>query len=198
MTASMDAEQREQAEAAIRAKLSAGELAGSATDALRLYGSEVFGFLRSIERDEDLAAEAFAQMAENLWRGLAKFRWDASLRSWIYTIARNALHKLRGDPRRARHRNLGLSELASAEIAVQLRTATAAHRRTEVKDALREIRAQLDPDDCELLLLRLDRRMSWKDIARVRGGDDNLTARAAALRKRYERVRAKIAAIAHH
>ena len=37
--------------------------------------------------------------------------------------------------------------------------------------------------------------MSWKDIARVRGGDDGLTTRAAALRKRFERFKERLRAL---
>jgi RNA polymerase sigma-70 factor (ECF subfamily) len=188
-------EERSEAEAAIRAQLAAGDLHAGATAALQLYGAELFGFLKGTERDEDLASEAFAQLGEDLWRGLPKFRWDASLRSWIYALARNALHRLRRDPRRSPRRNVGLTEAEAAEIAVHLRTATAVYQRTEVKDELRELRAQLDPDDRELLLLRLDRQMSWKDIARVLGGDDALATRAAALRKKYERIKERIATI---
>lgn len=181
-------DERSAVEAAIRAQLAAGELHAGATAALRLYGDELFGFLRGIERDADLAAEAFAQLGEDLWRGLPNFRWEASLRSWLYAIARNALHRLRSDPRR--RRNVGLSELP--EIAEQLRTSTAVYQRTEVKDEVRALREQLSDDDRELLLLRLDRQMSWKDIARVLGGDDELTPRAAALRKRYERIKDRL------
>lgn len=70
------------------------------------------------------------------------------------------------------------------------------YQRTDVKDELQAIRSLLDPDDHEHLLLRLDRQMSWKDIARVQGGEDNLTNRAAALRKRFERVKARIRELA--
>lgn len=196
MIASMsEVDPRGAAEAAIRAQLEAGDLRGGATAALQLYGAELFGFLKGIERDADLASEAFAQLGEDLWRGLAKFRWDATLRSWMYAVARNALHRLRRDPRRSPQRNIGLTDADVAEIAEQLRTATAVYQRTEVKDELRALRDELDPDDRELLILRLDRQMSWKDIARVFGGDDAVTARAAALRKRFERLKERIAAI---
>ena len=183
-------------EAAVRAKAEAGDLRGAATDALRLYGPELFGFLKAMARDDDLGAEAFAQLGEDLWRGLAGFRWDGTLRAWCYALARNALHRLRRDPRRAPARNVGLSSADVAELAAQLRTATAIYQRTDVKDELHAIRALLDPDDHELLLLRLDRQMSWKDIARVQGGEANLTTRAAALRKRFERVKARIRELA--
>jgi RNA polymerase sigma-70 factor (ECF subfamily) len=58
------------------------------------------------------------------------------------------------------------------------------------------LRAQLDPDDHELLLLRLDRQMSWKDIARIRGAGDDVTAMAAALRKQFERAKERLRTLA--
>ena len=180
------------AEAGVRARVESGDLRSGATDALRMYGPEIYGFLKAIARDDDLGAEAFAQLGEDLWKGLPKFRWDGTLRAWCYALARNALHRLRRDPRRAPCRNVGLTEAEVGEIAEQLRTATAIYQRTEVKDEFRALREQLAPEDHELLLLRLDRQMSWKDIARVRGADDDLTTRAAALRKRFERVKERL------
>jgi RNA polymerase sigma-70 factor, ECF subfamily len=185
-----------EAEAQIRAQLERGDLRGGATTSLQTYGAEIYGFLRGTARDDDLAAEAFAQLGEDLWRGLSAFRWDASLRSWCYTLARNALHRLRRDPRRSPARNVGLSAADGDVLAEQIRTATAVYERTAFKDELRVLREQLDPDDHELLLLRLDRQMSWKDIARIRGGDDGITTRAAALRKRFERAKERLRTLA--
>jgi RNA polymerase sigma-70 factor (ECF subfamily) len=185
----------DEADTAIRAQLAAGDLRGAATATLRLYGAEIYGFLKAMARDDDLGAEAFAQLGEDLWRGLPSFRGDGPLRAWCYSLARNALHRLRRDPRRKRERNVALSSADVADLAAEIRSATAVHQRTAVKDDLRAVRESLDPDDHELLILRLDRKMSWKDIARVQDGDladAALTARAAALRKRFERVKATI------
>ena len=90
-----------------------------------------------------------------------------------------------GRPHRARQR-------AKAVV----RTATVQIQRTEVKDELRVLREQLDPEQHEILLLRLDRGLAWKDIARVLGGPDNLDGRAAALRKRFERAKERLKKLA--
>jgi RNA polymerase sigma-70 factor (ECF subfamily) len=61
------------------------------------------------------------------------------------------------------------------------------------KDAARlaRIRTQLTPEEETLLLLRIDRRLSWDEVADVlaeeRRGPD-----PAALRKRFERLKTKI------
>jgi len=189
--------ERDAGERAIRELCEAGRHADATTAALRAYGVELLGFLRAIAGDPDLAAEAFAELGEDVWKGLPKFRWQASLRSWLYALARNALAQLRRDPRRRPGRNLPLS--LAPEVAAAVRTVTREIQRTEVKDGFRILREQLDPEEHELLLLRLDRGMAWKDIARIvgsPGGDDDLATRAAALRKRFERAKARLKKLA--
>lgn len=189
-----DPVERDAAERAIRELCDAGSHAEAATAALATYGAELVGFLRAIAGDPDLAAEAFAELGEDLWKGLPRFRWESSLRSWLYALARNALAQLRRDPRRRRDRNLPLS--IAPELAAAVRTATLEIQRTEVKEEFRVLREQLDAEEHELLLLRLDRGMAWKDIARVLGGDGDVDARAAALRKRFERAKQRLKKLA--
>lgn len=189
-----DPAEREASERAIRALCEAGDHAAATTAALRAYGVELLGFLRALAGDHDLAAEAFAELGEDVWKGLPKFRWASSLRSWLYALARNALAQLRRDPRRRRERNLPLS--IAPEMAGVVRTITREIQRTEVKDGFRLLREQLDPEEHEILLLRLDRDMAWKDIARILGGDGDLDARAAALRKRFERAKQRLKKLA--
>lgn len=186
-------------DAAIRAQLEGGDPDGAATRALEHYGPELYGFLRAIARgDDDLASDAFALGSELLWRHLARFRWEASLRTWAYQLFRNALYQLRADPRRRPDRNLPLSIVTSIEN-VQ-RSITAPYQRTEVKEGLRALREALDPLDHEILVLRLDRAMSWKDIARALAepGDAEgaVEQRAAAYRKRFERAKAQLRELA--
>lgn len=178
----------------LRVAAEAGDWERAVTEALRLYGTEILSFLQAVAKNDDLAAEAFAELGEDLWRGMPSFRWQSSLRSWLYTLARNALNQLRRDPRRRTARNLPLS--LAPELEDVLRTATREIQRTEVKDAFRELRAQLDPDEHELLLLRLDRELSWKDIARIVGGEAEIDALAATLRKRFERAKERLKKLA--
>jgi len=183
------------AEAPIRAACEAGDHEAAITLALQLYGAELLGFLRAIARDDDLAGDAFGELSIDLWRGLPAFRWASSLRSWAYVVARNTLNELRRDPGRRGDRNLPLS--VAPDVAQALRTATREIQRTEVKDELRVLREQLDAEEHELLLLRLDRRLSWKEIARITGAtDDDVDTRAAALRKKFERAKERLKKLA--
>jgi len=178
-------------EISVRELVERGDLDGAASLTITHYGPELHGFLCALAHDPDLAAEAFAAASEHLWRGLAKFRWEASLRTWTYQLSRNALHQLRRDPRRRPERNLPLSVAAS--IAAVPRSTTAPYLRNEVMAGLRGLIESLDPDEHEILILRIDRRMSWKDIARATAAEDEpestLDQRCAALRKRYERTK---------
>jgi RNA polymerase sigma-70 factor (ECF subfamily) len=186
--------EREASERAIQTLCQAGSHPAATTAALQLYGVELLGFLRALAHNHDLASEAFAELGEDVWKGLPKFRWESSLRSWLYQLARNALAQLRRDPRRRLDRNLPLS--IAPEMAALVRTMTLEIQRTEVKDEFRVLREQLDPEEHEILLLRLDRGLAWKDIARILGGDDHLDARAAALRKRFERAKERLKKLA--
>jgi RNA polymerase sigma-70 factor, ECF subfamily len=190
-------------EEAIRAHHARGDLGAAATLAVETYGPEIYGFLRAIARDDAVADDAFSTFAEHLWRGLAGFRWEASLRTWAYALARNALHRVRRDPARRAERNLALSRAGADLRAVVTRTATSPFLRTDVKDRFATLRERLDPDDHALLILRIDRRMSWRDIAGAMPGppdaptDDTAVARrAAALRKRFERAKAELKQLA--
>lgn len=188
----------EDVDAIVRAHVDAGELDAATTRLLARYGPELHGFLRAIAGDDALADDALAVASEQLWLALPQFRWEASLRTWAYRIARNALHRLRRDPRRTPARNLPLSVADS--VADLQRTRTAPYQRTEIKDAFRALRDALDPLDHEILILRLDRQMSWRDIARALADDaepaDAVDQRAAAYRKRYERAKAQLRELA--
>lgn len=184
-------------EAPVRAAAAAGDRRAAAAAAVELYGAEIGGYLHAIARDDDLAAEAFAMFCEDLCKGLPSFRWESSLRTWAYTLARHALYRLKRTP--AARRQIPLDAAREVfERAEQLRTATVQFLRTEVKDGLRQLRDELDPEDHELLILRVDRKLSWRDIAIAIGADDDRSAdqRAAALRKRFERLKAALRAMA--
>lgn len=175
--------------------------AGEATRlALEAYGSEILRYLVSLTRDAGLADEAFSLFCEHLWRGLPRFRWESRLRPWAYVVARNALNMIRRQPHRRRP-VVPLSDPGVGEIAERLRTTTAIHLRTEIKDAVARLRQKLEPFDQEILVLRIGRRMSWLDIARiVRAPDEepdaaDLKREAARLRKRFERAKAALEAL---
>ena len=148
----------------------------------------------AVSRNEDTAGEVFSMFSEDMWKGFAKFRWESSFRTWAYTLARHALHRFHRDPTRKRERVAFSQAPEVQQLVDQVRTTTLVYLRTDVKDSVARLRERLDPEDQTLLILRIDRKMSWRDIAVVMHDDDHPDAaevkrHAAALRKRFERLK---------
>jgi RNA polymerase sigma-70 factor (ECF subfamily) len=176
-------------EAGVLRRIEAQDVAGAATLAIRGLGPAVLGYLTAVLRSETDASDAFSMFCEDLWRGIASFRGESKFRTWAYTLAWHAALRLLRDPHRKRGRALGTGE--AEKLAAEVRTTTAAHFKTESKDALAEMRAQLAPDEQSLLVLRIDRGLSWGEIAEVLGEGKGAKAEAA-LRKRFERLKEKL------
>jgi RNA polymerase sigma-70 factor (ECF subfamily) len=172
----------------------AGRLHDAATKAVEGYGPEVLGFLVTLLRDESSANEVFSQTCEDLWKGLGRFEGRSSLRTWFYVLARHAATRFRRAPHRRPGRRVGLSEVS--EIAERVRSRTLAHLRTEVKNSFAAIRDALSEDDRALLVLRVDRSLSWNEIAQVflpgAHPEESVAQVAAKLRKRFERLKVEI------
>jgi RNA polymerase sigma-70 factor (ECF subfamily) len=168
----------------------AGQGDAAATAAIEGYGAAVFGYLRSL-LDEDDARDAYAQWSEDLWRGLAGFRREASLRAWSYRLAWHAACRLRRDPFRARGARLPTSAASRLAASVAASTVATGSRRA----GLDRLRAQLPPEDRTLLTLRLDRELEWEEVAAVLAADgDPVTA--ATVRKRFERLKERLRELA--
>lgn len=173
-------------EVELAALIRAKQLDQAATRALESYGAELYGFLISFLGNEADAAEVFSQVGEDLWKGLPSFGLACSVRTWLYVLARHAAARFRRSPW---NRRTGDSKLdALVELA---RTRTNQWLRTDVKDRFRALREGLDPDDRSLLVLRVDRGLSWEEVARVTLGVEApdaaaLTRETDRLRKRYQ------------
>ena len=185
--------EREAIEAHIVATLRAGNAKEAAAALVRLYGAEVFGYLLRFARTAVIAEDAFSRTCEGIVRDLVGFRGSSSLRTWSYAIARRSLaieHRSAGR-RSARTNALDFEAMVDAVAEVRERTAT--FLRTAAKDRFTKLRKDLSEGDEELLVLRLQNSMSWIDIARVQGATEGSEKKAAAaLRKRYERLRAAL------
>jgi len=190
-----DAE-RPETEALVHQACESGDQAKATRLALELYGDEVLRYLVTLTHDETVANDAFALFCEHLWRGILRFRWEAKLRTWTYVVARNALRIIGNDP--YRRRAVPLSDAGVEALVEQLRSTTPEYLRTEARDAVARLRQQLDPQDQELLVLRIARRMSWIEIARVFAPEspepdpEALKREAARLRKRFQRSKSAL------
>jgi RNA polymerase sigma-70 factor (ECF subfamily) len=63
------------------------------------------------------------------------------------------------------------------------------------RERLDRLRAALDPEERTMLVLRVDKGLPWNEIATVLARDGE-EATPAALRKRFERLKAKLARLA--
>jgi RNA polymerase sigma-70 factor (ECF subfamily) len=198
---SPDADAASACEAVVRAKLDAGDVSAAATEAIRTIGPEVLRFMITLHRDEDDATDAFSGFGEQLWRALPGFRWECSLRSLCWRLARNAsvdFHRAKGVVAR---RRAALSDCPEVEaMAAEVRSATRSYLRTDVKNELEELRRTLSHDDQTLLVLRLEQRLAWSDLARVMldgadPGEADVKREAARLRKRFQLVKEQLVAL---
>jgi RNA polymerase sigma-70 factor (ECF subfamily) len=165
--------------------LSGGDLDGAATTALEELGPHILGWLRALHGKDD-GDEVFAEFAERLWKGLPAFRGESPLRAWAYRIAWNASHSFRDDAWRRRRQRLPTN--AASTLAARLSRSLGPDREEARLARLREL---LPPEDHALLVLRLDREMAWEEIADVFSASGPAVS-AAALRKRYERVKERL------
>jgi RNA polymerase sigma-70 factor (ECF subfamily) len=187
----------------VREACDAGDAAGAATLFLRHCGGDILSFLAGRMHGDPEASEVFACFSEDFWRGLPGFRWQTSLRSWAYTLARHATFRHEAEARRRRRRfePLSSSSRHGMEVA-RLHSATRRYLRTEFKQSVRRLREQLSADDQTLLVLRVDRRLSWKELAGVLSGKGEQLRPAervrwaARLRKRFQFVKTKLRALA--
>jgi RNA polymerase sigma-70 factor, ECF subfamily len=178
-------------EADIARALDRGDYAGSATVAIRGYGPQILGYLSRLLHDEGMADEVFSSFCEDLWKSISGFRRECSFRTWAYKLAWHAAVRFQKSPHRRRVRRLGTTE-ASA-LAAEVRTTTALELRDEAKDHLTELRSALTQEEQTLLILRVDRAMTWTEVADVMSAEDDKVDEAA-LRKRFERIKEKLRA----
>lgn len=168
---------------------------GAREEALRLalgaYGPGVLGYLENVLGDADDARDVFQIFAEDLWEWLPGYR-GGSLRAAAYRIGRHAAARFRREAwrrRRERMRTTMASRIAASIASPESRLAS------KPGDRLALLRAALDPDERTLLILRLDRELPWSEVAEVLSEDGD-PVDSAAVRKRFERVKEKLAKLA--
>jgi RNA polymerase sigma-70 factor (ECF subfamily) len=190
-------------EAAVKRCCEEGDLHQAATLAIQGYGPEVLGFLAVLVDRAD-AGEVFADVCVRLWKSLRSFRWDASLRTWVYVLARRACQAYLKERASYRDRHMRFSEVPEIDAMIaRVRTTTIeALGPQRGMTRVERLRSALSPDEQTLLTLRLDRELDWRAIARVLADADGdlteteLVRESALLRKRFERIKEKLKKLA--
>ena len=136
--------------------------------------------------DPSTAEDAMQQTFLNVYQRAASFRGDASVRTWLLTIARNAAFRLRG---KTRHEELVEEPLMQLGLDAGWGSddpeaiAIAAER----KDALRKALSLLSAEDREVLVLRDLEGLRGSEAARTLGIGER------ALKSRLHRARLRLA-----
>jgi RNA polymerase sigma-70 factor (ECF subfamily) len=130
--------------------------------------------------------------AEDVWRGLATFRGDSSIKTWSYKLAWHASCRFRRDAFRKRREAIPTSAASRLAASVASKSGMAPGSRRE---RLEKLRAMLAPEEQSLLVLRVDRELDWDEIATVLSLD-GAPVTSPALRKRFERLKEKLAGLA--
>jgi RNA polymerase sigma-70 factor (ECF subfamily) len=187
----------------IQSAWEASEYQRAATMSIQSYGPEILGFLVAFTKDRSHADDVFSYFLEDFWRGLPKFEWRCTLRAWAYTLARHAARRFSSRSLGRRRRHIPLSEVPElAKAAEEVRTSTAHYLRTAARSRMRELRKELSEQDQILLVLRIDRDLSWREIAIIVTDDhdavdrDDLDRTITGLRKQFERAKGRLKRLA--
>jgi RNA polymerase sigma-70 factor, ECF subfamily len=190
---------RDELERTLRQRLSEGDRDGATTAVIESYGPEIYSFLVAVHRDEGDADEVFALFAEAFWQALQTFAGNSTFRTFAYAIARRLSYRYRRDSARKKKRLHPMESSSMSRLVHEVRTRTAVFLRTETRSRLVALRASLPQEDQELLMLRVDRELTWDALADVLRGDDEtpLTPEgrrkeAARLRKRFQLIKDKL------
>jgi RNA polymerase sigma-70 factor (ECF subfamily) len=176
----------------VKELLANGDHRAAATLALKEHGPKILGYLQVVLRDQADAADAFSIFAENLWSGLPAWRGDASLRTWSYKLAWHAALNLRDEAWRRKGRRLQTGEASALADEIRTKTVIKVERQ---RGLLAELRAELSDEEQTLLVLRIDQELPWEEVAEVLATAD-AKPDTAALRKRFERLKERLAQLA--
>ncbi len=174
----------------VRHALARGDRDGAATELIRAMGPEIQAFLRRVMAGAEDAQDAFALFAEDAWRGLPGWRGDSSVRTWAFRVARHAAAHVVRDPWRRHRERFGGPAVRGLTASPPTPGRMALDGRAE---ALARLRGDLSAGDDLLLVLRVGHGLSWHDVATVLAGGEEAPT-AATLRKRFERLKDRLAA----
>ncbi len=171
---------------------------------LHHYRNDIYTFLLGrLSYNETDAEDVLSEFQEDFCKGLPGFRWRCTLRSWAYRLAWNAACRFLKDPYRKPERHLPLSQQSRiAQTSAGQRSETKKYLRTETKSWLCRIRKQLTDDEQALLVLRVNKKMSWRELAMIMsdGGETldetDINRTSARLRQRFTKVKTKIKELA--
>ena len=174
--------------------VTSGESSRAVERLLSRLSSELRPFLHRLLGAVALADEAHDATCEQLSRGLTSFRWECSLRSWSYIVARREAKRCRD--RFGRRVSPGETLVSAGSSSDSAREASAS---SSSDDTIDRLRASLSDDDRDLLVLRIERGLVWREIAAAfleehEASPDAIERESTRLRVRFRAIRDKVAA----
>lgn len=160
---------------------------GEHRDAVRLcahqHGAAIGRFCTALLGNRAEGEEVAQETLVAAFRGMATFRGDGSVASWLFTIARRmCARRIETRVRREKRLRLVSPPLAQGAPDQQLEREQAARR-------IREALSHLKPSERDVLVLRYQAELNYQDIGNVCGID------AATARKRASRGLARLRTI---
>jgi len=150
------------------------------------HQAAVWRYLRSLARDESLAEDVLQETFLSVWKSARSFRGEAGIRTWMFTIARNALfRKFRGT---GAADEVPLGDLGAAAGWGGAPVFEDAEVRLDLRILFDRAMEALPPADREILLLRDVEGFSGEETAAMLG----LTL--PAMKTRLHRARLRFAA----
>ena len=159
------------------------------TQLFREYESKIITFCVAMTRDQTIAEDICADTFVRVVSSIDKFRGDSSIKTWIYTIARNLCLTHLARPKRI----VSLDDEIADALPDLSPGADQMVADREVHTVLQEAIGQLDPSLQEALLLRVTGDFSYAEIAEVTG----VTVATVAMRvhRARERLRRHLARV---
>ena len=135
---------------------------------IEAYGPSILGMLVGALGDEDAAEDVYAVWCEDVWNGIDGFEGRSRFSTWAYRVAYNALSRYHRTPWQRHRLSLRTGDDHQRRLLEErIHVTTAAWRKTTVKDAFQSLRKQLTPTENTLIILRIDRGLSWREIAQI-------------------------------
>ena len=159
------------------------------TQFFKEYESKIITLCTAMTRDQAIAEDICADTFVRVVSSIDKFRESSSIKTWIYTIARNLCltHLARAKP------TVSLDDEIADTLPDRSPGAEQMLADREVDTILREAIGHLDPSLREALLLRVTADLSYAEIAQVTGVP--IATVATHVHRARERLRRSLAGV---
>lgn len=178
-------------DAKIEAFLDAQDFDEALTSILVEYGGEVYGYLLRRLGNRDAADDVYQQFSYRMLLTLPDYRRETCVRAWVYMKVRQEMKAFLQGSRRNHAEHMSAADLSRMSMLVErVRTRTA--MRTETRMIARSLASELDPLDQDLIIFRVDKQLSWKDITHLINESSDEQYREGTLRQRYRRAKERL------